>query len=135
MPTTKHVGLFGAMHRRRAAQREGFDDVLFLNSDGTISEIATSNIGFVRGDTVIWPKASYLWGVTMTLLHQARDEPVVMEPLMLSDLPRMDAAFATNAVTGVRPVTAVDGAFWESSKHPVLKELREQYADIPGEMI
>jgi branched-subunit amino acid aminotransferase/4-amino-4-deoxychorismate lyase len=135
MPTTKHVGLFGAMHRRRAAQRDGFDDVLFLNPDGTISEIATSNIGFAKDDSLIWPKAAYLWGVTMTLLHQARDEPVVMEPLTLSDLTGMDAAFATNAATGVRPVASVDGTHWESSKHPMLKELSEQYADIPGEMI
>ena len=51
MPTTKHIGLFGAMQRRRAAQRDGFDDVLFLSPDGTISEIATSNIGFVKGDS------------------------------------------------------------------------------------
>ena len=135
MPTTKHVGLFGAMQRRRAAQRDGFDDVLFLNPDGTISEIATSNIGFVRDDTVVWPKSAYLAGVTMTLLHQARDESILMEAITLSDLPGMDAAFATNAATGIRPVESVDSTHWESSKHPMLKELREQYADIPAEAV
>ena len=135
MPTTKHVGLFGAMQRRRAAQRDGFDDVLFLNPDGTISEIATSNIGFVRDDTVVWPKSAYLAGVTMTLLHQARDESILMEPITLSDLAGMDAAFATNAATGIRPVESVDSTHWESSKHPMLKELREQYADIPAEAV
>jgi branched-subunit amino acid aminotransferase/4-amino-4-deoxychorismate lyase len=135
MPTTKHVGLFGAMQRRRAAQRDGFDDVLFLNPDGTISELATSNIGFVRGDCVIWPKAAYLWGVTMALLHQVRDEPILTKAITLSDLGGMDAAFATNAATGVRPVESVDSTHWESSKHPMLKELREQYTDIPAEAI
>ena len=123
------------MHRRRAAQRDGFDDVLFLSPDGTISEIATSNIGFVKGDSVIWPRAAYLWGVTMTLLQQASDEPVVMEPITLSDLAGMDAAFATNAATGIRPVVSVDGTRWESSAHPMLKELGDQYVDIPGEMV
>ena len=71
----------------------------------------------------------------MTLLQQASDEPVVTEPITLTDLASMDAAFATNAATGVRPVVAVDETRWESSAHPVLKELNDQYADIPGEAI
>ena len=135
LPTTKHLGLFGAMHRRRSAQRDGFDDVLFLSPSGTISEIATSNIGFVKDGSVIWPRGAYLGGVTMTLLQQASDEPIVTEPITLSDLSGMDAAFATNAATGIRPVVSVDDARWESSAHPMLKELGDQYADIPGEAI
>ena len=131
----KHIGLFGALQRRRAAQREGYDDVLFMNPDGTISEIATSNIGFIREGRIIWPQAAYLVGITMTLLHQALDEPVATEPLTLSDLAGMDAAFATNAATGVRAVTSVDSTAWRSAEHPMLKELRELYADIPAETV
>jgi branched-subunit amino acid aminotransferase/4-amino-4-deoxychorismate lyase len=133
-PAVKHAGLFGALKRRRAAQREGFDDVLFLNPDGTISEIATSNIGFVRDGQVVWPRSEYLAGVTMTLLHQALDEPVTTEPLTLSDLPGMEAAFATNAAIGIRPVAAVDGTQWPED-HQVLRDLRELYADIPAEAL
>jgi branched-subunit amino acid aminotransferase/4-amino-4-deoxychorismate lyase len=132
MPAVKHIGLFGALQRRRAAQREGFDDVLFLNPDGTISEIATSNIGFVRDGQIIWPRSEYLAGITMTLIHQALDEPVTTEPLTLSDLPGMEAAFATNAATGIRPITSVDSAQW-SSDHKALHELHEVYTDIPSE--
>ncbi|MPY81497.1 MAG: aminotransferase, partial [Actinophytocola sp.] len=62
IPSIKHVGLFGAMKRRRDAQREGFDDVLFLNKDGTISEIATSNIGCIRDGQIIWPRSEWLTG-------------------------------------------------------------------------
>ncbi|MFS8103707.1 aminotransferase class IV family protein [Lentzea alba] len=135
MPSVKHVGLFGSMQRRRAAQKDGYDDVLFLNPDGTISEVATSNIGFVREGRIIWPRSAYLAGITMTLLHQELDEQIVTEPLTLSDLPGMDAAFATNAATGVRAVSSVDSTEWASEAHPVLKELRELYADIPAEPV
>lgn len=135
IPAVKHIGLFGALQRRRAAQREGYDDVLFLNPDGTISEIATSNIGFVRSGHVVWPQAAYLSGITMTLLHQALDEAVTTEPLTLSDLAGMDAAFATNAATGIRPVSSVDSTLWRSTEHPMLEDLREQYADIPAERL
>lgn len=131
-PSVKHVGLFGAMKHRRSAQREGFDDVLFLNPDGTISEIATSNIGFVRDGKVIWPRSEYLPGITMTLLRQALDEPVISEPLTFPDLRSMDAAFATNAATGIRPITSIDSIEWPV-EHAVLRELRDLYADIPAE--
>lgn len=134
IPSVKHVGLFGAMNQRRSAQREGFDDVLFLNPDGTISEIATSNIGFVRDGQIIWPRSEYLTGVTMRLLHQEMDEPVVTEALTPSDLSDMEAAFATNAATGVRPVTAVDSIEWPQ-EHAVVRELGKLYEDIPGEPV
>lgn len=135
IPAVKHVGLFGVMKRRRDAHREGFDDVLLVNRDGTISEVATSNIGFVRDGQVIWPRSEWLTGVTMTLLNQELDEPVNSEPLTLGELKSMDAAFATNAATGVRPVASVDSTEWPSATHPALAKLRELYADIPGEAI
>jgi branched-subunit amino acid aminotransferase/4-amino-4-deoxychorismate lyase len=134
IPAVKHIGLFGAMQRRRASQRHGFDDVLLVNPDGTISEIATSNIGFVRDGRIVWPRSGYLSGITMSLLQQATDEPVRSEQLTLSDLAGMEAAFATNAATGIRTVTAVDSIEWPSS-HKALDQLRELYADIPREQL
>lgn len=132
MAAVKHISLFGALRCRRTAQREGFDDVLFLNQDGTISEIATSNIGFVRAGEVIWPRSEWLTGITMTLLNQASDEPIKTERLTLADLSDMEFVFATNAATGIRPVTSIDDRSW-SADHPMLKELRDLYADIPAE--
>ncbi|TDQ04806.1 aminotransferase class IV family protein [Labedaea rhizosphaerae] len=132
MAAVKHIGLFGALQCRRTAQREGFDDVLFLNQDGTISEIATSNIGFVRAGEVIWPRSEWLTGITMTLLNQAFDEPIKTERLTPADLSDMEFVFATNAATGIRPVASVDDQSWPVD-HPMLKELRDLYADIPAE--
>jgi branched-subunit amino acid aminotransferase/4-amino-4-deoxychorismate lyase len=112
MPAVKHIGLFGTLRCRRAAQRDGYDDVLFLNPDGTISEIATSNIGFVRQGQIIWPRSEWLTGITMTLLHHALGEPIHTEPVTLAELPAMEFVFATNAATGIRPVAAVDDQSW-----------------------
>lgn len=134
IPAVKHTSLFGALQRRRAAQREGFDDVLFLNPDGTISEIATSNIGFVRAGEIVWPRAEYLNGVTMTLINQALDEPVTAKPITLSDLDGAEAAFGTNAATGVRPIASVDARQWPVD-HPAIRRLGELYADIPAERV
>jgi branched-subunit amino acid aminotransferase/4-amino-4-deoxychorismate lyase len=73
--------------------------------------------------------------VTTTLLCQALDESIASEPLTLADLGDMDAAFATNAATGVRAVSSVDGTKWASEDHPALEELRAQYAEIPSETV
>jgi branched-subunit amino acid aminotransferase/4-amino-4-deoxychorismate lyase len=134
MPAVKHIGLFGALLCRRSAQREGFDDVLFLNPDGTISEIATSNIGFVRDGQTIWPRSEWLAGITMTLLNQALDEPVRSAPVTLADLPSMGFAFATNAAVGIRPVTSVDSHSWPIN-HSALKQLRDLYSEVPAEQL
>lgn len=134
LPAVKHIGLFGALKLRRDAQHEGYDDVLFLNSDGTISEIATSNIGFVRDGQVVWPRSEFLAGVTMALLHRASDEPVSAQPIRLADMADMEGAFATNAATGVRSVSCVDDVKWPA-EHPLLQSLRDAYADIPRERL
>lgn len=133
-PAVKHVGLYGAMRHRRTAQREGYDDVLFLNPDGTISELATSNIGFIRDGQILWPRSEMLPGVTMRLINQALDEPVTTEAVTLGDLATMEAAFATNAATGVRPIASIEGVEW-GTDHKVMRELRELHADIPPEPV
>jgi branched-subunit amino acid aminotransferase/4-amino-4-deoxychorismate lyase len=75
IPEVKHVGLFGSSHWRRIAQRNGFDDALFTDRDSIISEIATSNIGFVQGDRVVWPRADWLPGCLAAWRDDAADQP------------------------------------------------------------
>jgi len=134
MPEVKHVGLFGSLRHRRIAQRNGFDDVLFTDADTTVSEVATANIGVIDSDRVVWPQADCLPGVTMRLISQARDGHTTTAPLILGQLPDVDAVFVTNAVVGVRPVTAIDGIQCPA-EHPALDALREAYTGIPTERL
>lgn len=132
VPSVKHVGLFATMFHRRQAQLAGFDDVLFLDSRGCISEGATWNIGFLRGEQITWPDGQCLPGVTMELLkqlHQATADRV--DP---SDLESWDGAFITNAAVGIRPVSGIDGRSWLDVPSFV-KSLSEQYIAIEGEPI
>lgn len=127
-PQVKGVGLFGALRERRAAQAAGFDDVLFTDGAGAVSEGGTWNIGFVRGGEVVWPAAEQLRGTTMELLqglHPWRSEAV-------RGAAGFEAAFATNAAAGVRAVAAVDAVRLPVA-HPVVAALRAAYAALPGE--
>lgn len=132
LPEVKHVGLFTTLVHRRAAQQAGFDDVLFVGHDGAISEGATWNIGFLRDGRIVWPAAPSLPGVTQALIVAA-GVPATTAPITTADLPSMQAAFATNAGVGVRPVTAIDEVTWSPS--PDLDALRKLYLDLPGELV
>lgn len=132
LPEVKHVGLFGLVHQRRLAQLNSYDDVVFTDEKSRLSEGATWNIGFFDGDSVVWPEADLLPGVTMALINQVHGGPVDTAPVSLAQLPEMKAAFATNAAIGVRAISAVDSTEW-ADQHPIIDVLRKEYADIPAE--
>lgn len=132
LPGVKNVGLFGTLHHRRIAQTNGYDDALFVDADGVISEGATWNIGFYDGDHVVWPEADVLPGVTMLLLQQVHEHRTAR--FALSDVSAMHAAFATNAAIGVRAVGRIDDTELPAD-HPVLDVLRKEYVDVPGEAV
>jgi len=130
-PEIKSAGLFGSLRQRRAAQLQGYDDALFTDQDGYISEGTTWNIGFFDGDHVVWPDTPCLPGVTMRLLRQPSHR---VAPVSLADLGRMRAAFATNAAIGVRPIAGIDGTGFPG-RSPYLDELRTAYLNIEPEAL
>ncbi|MEW1653901.1 aminotransferase class IV family protein [Streptomyces sp. NPDC093707] len=132
VPSVKSVGLFAGLHHRRQAQLGGFDDALFVDRDGVVSEGGTWNVGFFDGARVIWPAADCLVGVTMELLKGAHGHET--RPVRLTELPRMRAAFATNAAIGVRAIKAIDGIELPES-HAIVDTLRKEYAEIGGDVL
>jgi branched-subunit amino acid aminotransferase/4-amino-4-deoxychorismate lyase len=131
----KHIGLHPQLRLRRDAQLAGFDDAVFVEPDGRVSEGGTWNLGFVAQDgTVVWPDAPVLPGTTMLLLQSLGAPKQITAPVRLADIPSMAAAFATNTTVGVRSVSALDDVQFPQD-HPVLAELRDAYAAIPGERL
>lgn len=137
LPEVKHTGLFGTVYHRRAAQTDGFDDVLFVGPDHLVSEGATWNIAFVEDGRVTWPAAECLPGVTMRLLDAAMGRlgiEVRTAPVAISDLRTSNAAFITNAAVGMRPVHSIDGI--ELTEATALMEaIRKEYDAIEGDLL
>lgn len=131
----KHIGLYPQLRIRRDAQLAGFDDAVFVEPDGRVSEGGTWNLGFVdREGTVIWPEGPVLPGTTMLLLQSLDAPKQITTPVRLADIPHMAAAFATNVTIGVRSVSAIDDVQFPQD-HPVLAALRDAYVGIPGERL
>ncbi|WP_292650306.1 hypothetical protein [Nocardioides sp.] len=66
--------------------------------------------------------------MTMVLLRGTSDRHVA-RVILLDEIRHMRAAFAANAIIGVRPVRAVDDHHFDSD-HPAIGELQQAYAAI-----
>ncbi|KAF1055483.1 MAG: hypothetical protein GAK43_00278 [Stenotrophomonas maltophilia] len=107
LPQIKHVGTFGLFAHRRAAMGEGFDDALFMNAAGEISEGTTWNLALHDGQQLIWPQAPALRGTAEALLQAHWPGPQVVRPVALAELGGMQAALACNA-SGIWALEAID---------------------------
>jgi len=108
----KHLATFGLTRARRAARVAGFDDALFVDRQGQVSEGTLWNAGFIQGDRIVWPQAPMLAGVTQALIQRGLTAAGLWSetrPLLLDDLATFDAAFLCNSATPVCPITAIDG--------------------------
>ncbi len=99
------------------AESEGFNDILWSNSDGELTEASTANIFFMSraGDNIefITPAAhsGILLGITrgtMIDLMRGAGIPVKEEIVFADEIPRFDEAFLCSTVRGLVPVNRID---------------------------
>lgn len=98
------------------AQAQGFDDILWCNSDHELAEVTTANIFLIGrdGDLVeiaTPPESSgVLSGITKRRLIQlltASKIPVTERVIYKEEIPRFDEAFITSSLAGPVPVAAI----------------------------
>ncbi|MBC6447797.1 aminotransferase class IV [Actinokineospora xionganensis] len=127
LPQVKHVGTFGLFYQRRIARKAGFDDALFVNSDGEVSEGSTWNVCFLDGDKVVWPSAPVLPGIAMGLIQSGMTRSGLdyeVRPVAMAELSGFRAAFATNALSPVRSISVIDDVEYEVDEKAAARLLR-----------
>lgn len=111
LPQIKHVGTFPLFQLRADARRDGYDDALFIDRHGHISEGTIWNIGFREGDRIVWPEAPQLDGVAMQLLNmQLAAAGIVSERRTITRASPggFDGAFVCNSNAVGQPVASID---------------------------
>ncbi|WP_037308240.1 aminotransferase class IV family protein [Amycolatopsis orientalis] len=111
LPEVKHVGTFGLVHHRREAKMAGYDDALFIDYQGRVSEASIWNVGFLDGGTVVWPQAPVLDGISQQLVRRGLERggiPQETREVRPAELPGFDAMFLTNSESIGWPVASVD---------------------------
>lgn len=110
-PQFKHVGTFGLFQQKLLAQRRGYDDVLFIDGNGSVSEGSIWNIGLFDENGVVWPEAEMLDGVSQRLLQRGLAEIGVdsrHRRIGRSELSSFRGAFFTNSRRAVVPIQRID---------------------------
>lgn len=136
VPQVKHLGGFGQIYYGRRAERAGYDDALLVDADGVIAEGAITNLACYDGDSVSWPDAPALDGITMLLLEQAlpaRGIPSRRVPVRVADLGSYTTVFVTNS-RGVAAVERVDDLRLPVSA-TFMRTVVETYESIPWDPI
>jgi branched-subunit amino acid aminotransferase/4-amino-4-deoxychorismate lyase len=113
LPHVKHVATMGLIRNWRQAKADGFDDTLFTDPDGRVSEGTAWNLALWDGEQVVWPEAPQLAGITMQLLRPLVPSRIV--PVHTTDLADFRGAVATYSSWPAQPVAAVDGVRFAGS--------------------
>lgn len=99
---------------KREAVRRGFDDLLFLNADGAVTETSSRNVFWVKGKKLFTPSldCGLLPGVTREVLLQSAGEfgyETDCGRFSLRELLESDYVFLTSSTAGSVYVDRVDG--------------------------
>ncbi|WP_405589551.1 aminotransferase class IV [Streptomyces sp. NBC_01190] len=132
----KHLGGFAQRYHVRQVEAEGYHEALLTGPDGTIAEGAVTNVGFIEGDTVVWPEAPLLRGVTLQVLERRLGEAGIAQtsrPVRLADIPGYQGVFVGNS-RGVVPVESVDATSVPTGAE-LLKRIGEVYESAPWDAL
>ncbi|GAA2467088.1 aminotransferase class IV family protein [Streptomyces macrosporus] len=102
LPAVKHVGETAKTHFLRHAVERGFDDAVFVDRRGRLSEGTIWNLAFWDGTTVVWPVAEMLGGTTMGIVRRQLDRlgiPQRHREVTLADLPALAGTVVMNSWT------------------------------------
>lgn len=108
-------------------------EALLVNREDEITEGSKSNVFFVLDETLYTPPLKdVLGGVTRKRILQIAEElsfPIKEEPVKLSDLSRMEAAFISGTSPKILPISKIDEKELSSTTHPMVRKLLNAYND------
>lgn len=110
----------------------GFDDALMLNTDDQVTELTTSNIGWLRNGKIETPSvdAGILYGITRHYFMQSRK---VEQGLFLEEsLKQADQIFALSTLKEICPVSKIqfsDGSSKQFEPNQEIRELQRQFRE------
>ena len=132
----KHAGGFGQSYYGSLAHGNGFDEALFIGPDGAVSEGSITNIGFIDGDSVVWPDAPALRGVMMQVVQRELGKarvPWRYEAVHVADLASFAGAFVTNS-HGMATVAGIDSLTLRTDA-PLMRGMTSALAAAPYDVI
>lgn len=122
----KSLCYFENIYEHRLAASLGYDNALFLNEKGEVSECDFSNIFFVRDEKIYTPPISsgLLKGTMRDFLMKSFD--IEEKVITLEEVKNFDECFISNSLMGIRSVESIDDIEFKKSREAdkILKNLK-----------
>lgn len=112
----KSLNYLDNMSEHRKCKEEGYDEVLFLNSDNEIAEGSVSNIFFIKDNTIYTPNVNcgLLDGTIRKYI--LKNYSVVEGKFSKDKLLEADEIFLTNSIMGIMPVYKFENRIFKEKK-------------------
>lgn len=127
-PAIKSGNYLNSIIALREAQDLGADDAVMLNSQGELTELTTSNFGWIKSGEIFTPheNSGILLGITRKILLEALS--VKTGSYKVEDLQGADEVFALSTFKEVLPVKSIrfeDGSIKTFDNFPEVNKLQE----------
>lgn len=123
---------------KEIASENGFDEVIFLNTDDFIAEGAVSNIFWIKDQVIHTPSidCGLLAGIIrdkVILCGQELGLEVKIGKFTIEDLMESDEAFITNSVMDIMPVCKIENKSYVIGKDSISYRITDKYKSLLGE--
>jgi branched-chain amino acid aminotransferase len=120
---------------RRAAEIQGFNDALLLDSQGQITEASAANLFLIEGDRLVTPALTpnIFPGITRaTLLEIAQRLGIeaIERDIYPSELPTFNGAFLAATMMELKPLVTIYPHRYDSVEHPVFRSLLKEFQEL-----
>lgn len=128
----------------REATAQGYSDALMLDWRGYVAELTSSNIFFIKNNSLYTPIAdAFLNGFTrQTVIHLAREKffEVIEKYISPQEICEFDECFATGTAAGIRPVDSItlnigDYQKISFSKNTITSIIADSYNKLIGAVL
>lgn len=114
----KTTNYFENIYTKNYANEKGFDDGIFLNSEGTILECSMSNIFFIKDDIVLTPSSNLpiLNGTKKKRIIETCQElniKVEETEINVNEIHKFDFIFISNSLMGAMKVAQIEDILYD----------------------
>ncbi|MBD7909922.1 MULTISPECIES: aminotransferase class IV [Clostridium] len=110
---------------KEKAKKDGFDDALFLNERGYLTETSCSNIFLIKSGKIITPKVEN--GLLSGIIRKwvIENYKVYEKDILFDDLKEADEVFITNSLMGIMKVNKIDRFIY--NKETFISAIKDKY--------
>nr|WP_272507422.1 aminotransferase class IV [Clostridium aestuarii] len=113
---------------REKALKEGYNEVLFFNNNGYLSEGSVSNLFFIREGNICTPslKCGLLPGVVRNWIIS--NFKVLQGKFILEDLKNSEGVFLTNSLMGIMQIYSIEEKIL--NKSDIIRSIKSKYESV-----